>query len=156
MTDKNDNIVSLTAKIEERRKAAARKEEEFDQPSTELPEPSKEDVHAFLRVLGWLRQIAPDQTGSIEFNETAAHISLNSNRIEYDDDVPQVNVAMQIQGVLPLSWQGITPEDLPEIEDEDEDEEPYVLFEECAEVSHDIIIQLDSGFNSVEEDPDAE
>ena len=130
MSDDN-KIVSLVAERKKRQD-----EENAEVFYTELPEPSREEVNAFLRVLGYLRQISPDQTGKVSFDPFAARVELHANKLDYEDDVPQVNVGLTIEGVLPFVWTHLTDEEMSDDE--------HVSLGECTNVAHDIILQLDS------------
>lgn len=142
MTDSEDKVVQFAARLEQKRNAQQPKLRSYDElPFTELPTPSVDDVSTFLKVLGYLRQLADDQSGNIEFDQFGVRVTLDSNRLTTEDFEPQINAGMAVEGAFPLVWHGFTQEDLDKIEpDEDED---LILFDDCAQVATDIILQLE-------------
>lgn len=126
----DNNIINFSKKLREKRETSPE-----ETTCTVLSKPSTVEIAGFVHVLAYLRQMAPDASGSINFDDFAARITLDANKVDATDDRPQVNVALAIQGVLPLVWNTIR---LDPNSDEDE-----VSLEEIVLTAEDIIHQLE-------------
>lgn len=128
----DDNIIQFSKKLRESREAVDCAEEPT---CTILPTPTTVEIASFVHVLAYIRQISPDGTGRVEFDDFAARIVLDVNKVGDDDDRPQVNVALAIQGIFPMVWNSIKADQFAE------DDE--VSLEEIVLTAEDIILQLE-------------
>ncbi len=102
-----DNIIEFSKSIKPRKRQATETSSSIDEleaiAAVEIPHPTTDDIVAFLKVLGYLRQLS-DGTGRLEFDDYRAKITLDVNRVEYDEMEPQVNVGLAIEGIFPMMW----------------------------------------------------
>lgn len=131
----SDNILEFSKKLKERQaKKQAQHESTNEVLSTpEVSKPSIEQLSSFLHVLSYLRQISPDGEGRVEFDDFAARIVLIANKLPNSEFEPQVNVALEIEGIFPFIWQ--------EMEANGDDDIP--VFEDVVSIAYNIIDQLE-------------
>lgn len=127
----DDNIISIISRIKERKEAA---DDSWPDP-TPIPKPTLSEVDAFLRVLTFIQQQSPDGTGEIAFDNFVAKIAIDGNRLDWDEDNPQIRQAIVTEALFPIAFTAMN--------EEEKAFEEEVTFNDIVFCAHDIISQLD-------------
>lgn len=115
MSDKKDNVVSLTEKLKAKQEEAQQQEEVYHNIVEDI---EFEDVYSFLKVLSYIRQMSPDGTGSVTFDDFSLKMEIDGERIPGDNMIPMLKVSGIMEIDCPFVYQYLTDEQL---EDPEED-----------------------------------
>lgn len=136
----SDNIVDFD------KLKALREAKQDDLPELPKIDLNSEDVKGFLRTLWHLQQVAPNMTGSIDFDEWNARITLDCDMLNMDEDVGARLASMMFQAMIPMA--ALT------VPTEDDTEEPPPSFDDVVLMTHHVLDDLANMVNGVYPDED--